>query len=147
MGTADLQPDSLRRGSLIKGLLGFVGGAILYLCTSKDHDFKSAALMGLFLSGVPYGWELMGRILGDLVVVGHIAIMLIVFVIRFCLSVFIGWFTYPIALVYNLMKTQKVGSVSRLILTAILVIVVILIVSFIYLLAQPLSSIPSMFAT
>lgn len=122
---------------LIKGAFGFCAGFTFALITSRELGFGFATLIGFFLAGVPYGWELVGRLLGNWVVVGHIAIMIIVFVIRFAVSLFISWLAYPIALAYNLMKSQKVGSTSRRILTAVWIIVVILVVVFALLLTQP----------
>lgn len=122
---------------LIKGIIGFVAGVIFTFIMEKELVLGQAAVVGFFLAGVPYGWELVGRIVGDWMVVGHIAVMSIFYAIRFAVSLFIGWITYPIALAYNLMKAQKVGSVGRYILTAVFAIIILLVVGFVLLLLRP----------
>lgn len=125
------------RKLLIKGIIGFVAGAIFTFIMEKELVLGQAAVVGFFLAGVPYGWELVGKITGDWMVIGHIVVMLIYYAIRMVASVLIGWIVYPIALAYNLMKAQKVGSVGRYILTAVFVIIILLVVGFALLLFRP----------
>ena len=68
---------------LFKGLIGFAAGFLFTLIvTLGDGDsfnFVQTLGVGLFLAGVPYGWELLGKLIGHWYVVGHIAIMILVF--------------------------------------------------------------------
>ena len=68
---------------LIKGLLGFAAGFLLVLfVTLNGNDtfgFAQALGAGLFLAGVPYGWELLGKLVDCWYVAGNIAIMILVF--------------------------------------------------------------------
>lgn len=122
---------------LIKGIVGFAIGFIFALCTSPEFGFFGFCAIGIFMAGLPYGWELSGRIIGDWLVVGHIAIMLIAFMLRFVIAMLVGWITYPIALIYNLMKAQKSGSAGKRILTVVFVLAIVLMASFVLLLTQP----------
>ncbi len=116
---------------LFKGLLGFVAGflfaLIVTLSDGDSFDFVPALGAGLFLAGVPYGWELLGRLIGHWYVVGHIAIMILVFCFKFVGAILIGWATYPFALLYNIMKAQRKGSKARKIWTVVFGTVIVLI--------------------
>ena len=46
-------------------------------------------VIGFVMAGVPYGWELVGRVIGGFVV-GHIAIMIVAFILRAAASMLIG---------------------------------------------------------
>lgn len=122
---------------LLKGIIGFAIGFLFALFTSPEFGFFGFCAIGIFMAGLPYGWELSGRIIGGWVVVGHIAIMLIAFMLRFVIAMLSGWITYPIALTYNLMKSQKQGSKGRRILTVVLVLAIALVVAFLLLATQP----------
>ena len=122
---------------LIKGIIGFAIGFLFTLFTSPEFGFFGFCAIGIFMAGLPYGWELSGRLIGSWFVVGHIAIMLIAFMLRFVIAMLSGWITYPIALTYNLMKSQKPGSTGRRILTVVLIVAVVLVIAFLLLATQP----------
>lgn len=119
--------DKFRR-LLLKGLLGFAGGFLFTLVvTLSDGDPFSVlfgCLIGLFCAGIPYGYELLGKIIGQWFVVGHIGIMLIVFMLKFVGAALISWMAYPIALLYNLVKALKKGSKLRTVIVVILCVVI-----------------------
>lgn len=98
--------DLLKR-HIMKGLVGFIAGFLFAICRSPDFGVAGAALIGLFLAGVPYGWQLSGKVVGGHLVIGHVLVMLFAFVIRVILAVFVGWVAYPIALVYYLIKIKQ----------------------------------------
>ena len=112
----EIHKDKVKR-LLIKGLVGFAAGFLFTLIvTLNDGDsfaFVQALGIGLFLAGVPYGWELLGKLVGRWRVVGHIAIMILVFCFKLVGATLIGWVAYPFALLYNIMKSKRKGSVAR----------------------------------
>ncbi len=102
---------------LAKGTIGFLIGFAFFWFTSiadnESFNIGYAAIMGLFFAGVPHGYEILGKIIGDWYVVGNIAIMIIVFVLKFTGAIMIGWITYPFALLSNLVKAQSKGSIAK----------------------------------
>lgn len=74
--------------------------------------------------------ELLGRLIGRWYVVGHIGIMLIVFMLKFVGAVLISWVAYPIALLYNLVRALRKGSKLRLAIIILLCIVIAITVLF-----------------
>lgn len=125
--------DNVRR-LLLKGLIGFAAGFIFVLITALiDEDpfsFTMAFVTGLFLAGVPYGWELLTKIIGNWYVVGSIPIMIIVFMLKLVGAVFIGWAAYPIALLYNLIKSQRRGSKLKTVYIILLIAFICIIATF-----------------
>jgi len=99
------------RKLIIKGIIGFAIGFIFTLCTSPDFGFFGFCVIGFFMAGLPYGWELSGRIIGGGFIIGHIAIMLIAFMLRFVVAMLVGWIAYPIALVYYIVKSRQTPTV------------------------------------
>lgn len=97
--------EALRK-LIIKGIIGFVIGFILALCISPEFGFWGYCIIGFVMAGVPYGWELVGRVIGGFVV-GHIAIMIVSFILRAAASMLIGWIAYPIALVYHIVMACR----------------------------------------
>ena len=122
------------RQLLIQGVFGFVGGFFFAFITSlsdnDSFDIVFAFSVGLFVTGVPYGWELLGKIIGNWFVVGSIPIMIIVFMCKLVGAVLIGWAAYPIALLYNLMKVQRKGSKGKLVVAVLLIAFIALVVIF-----------------
>ena len=99
------------RKLIIKGIIGFAIGFIFALSTSPEFGFFGFCAIGLFMAGLPYGWELSGRIIGGWFVIGHIAIMLIAFMLRFVMAMLVGWIAYPIALVYYIIKSRQTANI------------------------------------
>ena len=126
---------------LMKGIIGFAGGFLFaFVMATSDRDpfsFFFGCGIGILCAGIPYGYELLGKIIGQWFVVGHIGIMLIVFMLKLVGAVLISWATYPIALTYNLMKSQKPRSTGRRILTIALIVAILLVVAFLLLAIQP----------
>lgn len=112
----EVHKDKAKR-LLFKGLLGFVAGflfvLVVTLSNSDSFSFIQALGVGVLLAGVPYGWELLGKLVGHWYVVGHIAIMILAFCFKLVGAILIGWVTYPFALLYNIMKSQRKGSKAR----------------------------------
>lgn len=94
------------RKLIIKGAIGFIGGFLFAICSSPEMGILGALMIGFLLAGVPYGWELSGRVVGGWMVIGHIAIMAIAFIIRGVIAVLTGWIAYPIALIYYGIKAK-----------------------------------------
>lgn len=116
------------RRLLVKGLVGFTVGFLfaLIMAVSDGEPFNIGfgILVGIGLAGVPYGWELMELIFGRWSVVGHIGIMLIVFMLKVTAAVLIGWIAYPIALLYNAIRSQKKGSKLKIVFCVLLAIII-----------------------
>ena len=120
---------------LLKGLWGFLIGVLFVLITTlsdtESFNIGFALIIGLLLSGVPYGWELLSTIIGRWYVVGSIPVMLIVFMLKLTGAVFIGWVAYPIALLYALIKAHRKGSKLRTLFTILLIAFILIVVTFI----------------
>lgn len=125
--------DKVRRLA-IKGILGFAGGflfaLIMVLSDGEPFSFFFGCGIGLFCAGIPYGYELLGKFIGHWFVVGHIGIMLIVFMLKFVGAVLISWVAYPIALLYNLVRALRKGSKLRLVIIILLCVVIAVTVLF-----------------
>lgn len=125
--------DKVRRLA-IKGIIGFAGGflfaLVMALSDGDPFSFFMGCAAGLFCAGIPYGYELLGRLIGRWYVVGHIGIMLIVFMLKFVGAVLISWIAYPIALLYNLVKALRKGSKLRLVIIILLCAVIAVTVLF-----------------
>lgn len=134
----EMYKDKFRR-LLLKGALGFIAGFLFVLITSLSDKntfyLPAAILIGFLLAGVPYGWELLERVIGQWFLVGHIAYMILSFAFKLVGAVLIGWIAYPIALFYNLMKAQKKGSTAKKVWTGVFVLILALLFSFVILLS------------
>ena len=122
------------RRLLILGGIGFVCGFLFYVVTSLSDgnsvSLWTAFVIGCTASGFPYGWELVGRMIGHWYVVGHIGIMILVGFLKLAGAILIGWIAYPVALLYNLIRAQKKGSKSRIIFSVLLVFFAVLVIVF-----------------
>ena len=123
------------RQLLKKGLIGFLAGAIFVLITSIwDHSSFSlpmALSVGLFSAGALYGWELLTRITMGLVVVGSFPVMFIVSLVKFVGAFMIGWFVYPVVLLYNLARAEEKGTKKRTVYMGLFITLTALIVIFV----------------
>lgn len=99
---------------LRKGLLGFAIGFGLYIMAALSDGEKiiwpHACALGFLSTGIPYGWQCVGRFLKSWVIVFNIPVMVILFMLRAATSIFIGFIAYPIALLCALIRMQKKGS-------------------------------------
>lgn len=104
-----------------KGGIGFAIGAIIGLLGFHKDGFSTALsailTFGLVFAGVPYGWEVLGRILGHWLAYGNFVFVLIVHVFQFLFSYVVGLVAFPIALLYNAMRAQKKGSITKIVIT------------------------------
>ncbi len=120
---------------LIKGAIGFTGGflftLVMALSDKEPFHLGFALLIGFFLAGVPYGWELLQRIIGSWFIIGSFPIMILSFSFKLVGAVMIGWFMYPLALFYHLYKSQRRGSVARKGFLGILIIILLVFTLFI----------------
>ncbi len=89
---------------IIKGLVGMTIGIVLGFITISNIDFLTVLILGIFFSGLPYGWEFSGKIIGGWLVLGSIPIMICAFLIRAIIALLVGWIAYPIALICAIVK-------------------------------------------
>lgn len=92
---------------LTKGLIGFGGG--LFFVLVLMGEYKDDVAVGVMLSllvftGLPYGWELSGRVLRVGNMIAPLIVILLLFFLRFVVALYGGMFGYPIALIYNFVK-------------------------------------------
>lgn len=81
---------------IIKGLIGVVVGVILATSTG-DKEWWGVLLFAIFFAGVPYGWQLSGKVI-TFGVVGSLPVMIIFYMLRLVVAMVTGWVAYPIAL-------------------------------------------------
>ena len=130
------------RNLLQKGLYGFIGGTLVFgflmfiaLSVGNDIDTMTfnetwpwilAALgVGIMCIGFPLGWELLNRLVGQWSIWGNLFIVVALFVFKLAFALMIGMFTYPILLIYHIIKSQKSKRKVRL-WTIIVISVVVL---------------------
>ena len=126
---------------LILGAIGFVCGFLFYVVTSLSDgnhiSIWAAFAIGCTASGIPYGWELVGRMIGHWYVVGHIGIIILAGFLKLAGAILIGWIAYPVALLYNLIRAQKKGSKSRIIFFVLLAFFAVLVIVFFLITTKP----------
>jgi len=88
-----------------KGIIGFAIGAVFML--GMGEDVGSIVLMGIFFTGLPYGWQLSGKVVGGWVAIGGLAFMFMALLARVLIAMLIGGIAYPIALIYNIVKAVQ----------------------------------------
>ena len=130
------------RNMLQKGLYGFIGGALIFgflmfVALSVGNDTGSmtfsdtwpwilaAPCVGIMCIGFPLGWELLNRLVGQWSIWGSLFVVIALFVFKLAFALMIGMFTYPIFLIYHIIKSQKSKHKIRL-WTSIVISVVIL---------------------
>lgn len=102
--------ESFTIGEIIGGIFGMI---IL------------AGVFGIACAGLPHGWGIINKFLGQWTIFGHILVVLALFMFKFALAFGIGMVAYPIALAYNLIRSQKSKRKVRL-WTIIVISVVVL---------------------
>lgn len=89
---------------IIKGLIGVVVGVVL-ATSSGDKDWWGVLLFAIFFAGVPYGWQLSGKVI-TFGVAGNLPVMIIFYVLRLVVAMVTGWVAYPIALIRAIVRLR-----------------------------------------
>ena len=90
-----------------QGLIGLIIGlavAIFVVVDMKKFIVAPFILFPLVFAGAVYGWKKFGRLFYG---VGSIPFMIIVFMLRAAISLMIGWFLYPLELIYTAVKAKN----------------------------------------
>ena len=119
---AEMYKEQLKH-LLLKGLPGFAIGFLLFLVTlfmfvtpsveggvtfaSSLLTITIAFIAGLACAGIPYGWGLINKFLGQWTIFGNIIVVIVLFLLKFVVAYGIGLVAYPIVLIYNLIRSQK----------------------------------------
>lgn len=93
---------------IIKGLIGVVVGVILATSTG-DKEWWGVLLFAIFFAGVPYGWQLSGKVI-TFGVVGSLPVMIIFYMLRLVVAMVTGWVAYPIALIRAVVRLRAPGE-------------------------------------
>jgi len=96
---------------IIKGVIGFVIGAVL-VKSQGSTELWEPLLMGFIFAGVPYGWQLSGKALGGLMVIGSLPVMAVALILRLVMAIIVGWIAYPIALIGTVIKLRNKSNQS-----------------------------------
>lgn len=89
---------------IIKGLIGVVAAVIL-ATSSGDKEWWGVLLFAIFFAGVPYGWQLSGKVI-TFGVVGSLPVMIIFYMLRLVVAMVTGWVAYPIALIRAVVRLR-----------------------------------------
>lgn len=89
---------------IIKGLIGVVVGVILATSTG-DKEWWGVLLFAIFFAGVPYGWQLSGKVI-TFGVVGSLPVIIIFYMLRLVVAMVAGWVAYPIALIRAVVRLR-----------------------------------------
>lgn len=112
---------------LLMGLGGFVCGIILGIVVGDHRDFWfTTLLLGYCFSGVPFGWKVLFKdpkaMYSDYpypetyIIHTNIVVQLIVWLLKLMGAVLVGFFAYPIVLLFHAYKAGRKGSVYRIIM-------------------------------
>lgn len=122
----------------LMGFGGFVAGFVFTFLTGITDDFPWYApfVIGLFLAGVPFGWDMIRDKSGlrtrtiyygpDGMLIQFMS-NLIGFVLKFIISYIIGLFIFPVALLYHAYNAGQPGSLYKTVMRILLVLIVMLI--------------------
>ena len=89
---------------IIKGLIGVVVGVIL-ATSSGNKEWWGVLLFAFFFAGVPYGWQLSGKVI-TFGVVGSLPVIIIFYMLRLVVAMVTGWVAYPIALIRAVVRLR-----------------------------------------
>lgn len=89
---------------IIKGLIGVVVGVVLATSTG-DREWWGILIFAIFFAGVPYGWQLSGKVI-TFGVVGSLPVMIIFYMLRLVVAMVTGWIAYPIALIRAIVRLR-----------------------------------------
>lgn len=90
------------KGLLIQGGIGIAVGFVLALSTISNAG-PLAIIIGILFAGVPYGWQLSGKMLG-FISLSSLYVTVCIFMVRIVVSLLIGWIIYPIVLIYTIVR-------------------------------------------
>lgn len=123
---------------VLMGLGGFAAGFVFMFLigSTKDFPWYAPFVIGLCLSGVPFGWDLI-RDKSDLrtrtIYYGTDGMLiqfmagLIGFALKFMISYVIGLFIFPAALFYHAYNAGRPGSLYKTIMKVLLILIVLVI--------------------
>ena len=100
---------------MIVGCLAGISMCVLAIAGVENASILDAVLFcclviplySFILAGVPYGWSLINRIIGNWVIFGNLIVVIAFFIFKFGFSFILGITVYPIVLIYNLIHSQK----------------------------------------
>ena len=102
---------------LTKTGIGFVLMFAIMTQIDSTGNFKTWSAMALFLATIPYGWSLINRYLGSIIVFDGAAFV-IGLLIKILLSFLIGWIAVPVGLLWNtimyVLERRKLNSSTTL---------------------------------
>lgn len=122
----------------LMGLLGFVIGFVFVFIADSNRDFPWYApfIIGLFMAGIPYGWDLIRDKSGyrtetyyygpDGLLI-QFMVGLIGFALKLFASLMLGFFVFPIALLYHAYKAGRKGSLYKKLMLLVLTLVALFI--------------------
>lgn len=88
---------------LIQGGIGITIGIVLSLATMPDTG-ALCLLIGALFAGVPYGWQLSGKIFNSFFI-GNLFATICILILRMVISLYGGSIAYPIVLIYTAIRT------------------------------------------
>ena len=120
------------------GLLGFAIGYIFVFITGSHKDFPwyGPFVIGLFMAGIPFGWDLIRDKSGYRTETYHYGpdglliqfmVGLIGFALKLTVSLLIGFFVFPVKLLYHAYKAGRKGSLYKKIMCVVMVLVTLFI--------------------
>ena len=89
---------------IIEGLIGVAVGVVLATSTG-DREWWGVLIFAIFFAGVPYGWQLSGKVI-TFGVVGSLPAMIIFYMLRLVVAMVTGWIAYPIALIQAVVRLR-----------------------------------------
>ena len=122
----------------LMGLLGFGIGFIFVFITGSHKDFPwyGPFVIGLFMAGIPFGWDLIRDKSGyrtETYYYGSDGLLiqfmvgLIGFALKLTASLLIGVFVFPVKLLYHAYKAGRKGSLYKKIMCVVMVLVTLFI--------------------
>ncbi|MBQ8358999.1 MAG: helix-turn-helix transcriptional regulator [Oscillospiraceae bacterium] len=117
------QKHKERSKQLIRqGIPGFIIGSVGILIIFIVYFFQAPSrltivdiigipifmiFVGLLVGGFPYGWRLLARLTNEWTIYGNILILIFLSLFKFGISILLGITAYPVAIIYNLIRSQK----------------------------------------
>jgi hypothetical protein len=98
---------------LTKTGIGFVLMFVVMTQIDSTGNIKTWSAMALFLAAIPYGWSLINKHFGCIIVFDGAAFVFGI-VIKILLSFLIGWIAVPVGLIWNtimyILEKRKLNS-------------------------------------
>ena len=134
----------------LMGLIGFAIGFVFVFIADSNRDFPWYApfVIGLFMAGIPYGWNLIRDksdyrtetyYYGQDGLLIQFMVGLIGFALKLFAALMLGFFVFPIALLYHAYKAGRKGSLYKRIMCVALVLVALFIGSMAFFIAASFS--------